>query len=77
MRYGSTRQTAGLTVVILKDGRIVPVDHLVDSLSGDGETAHQERPIYKVTELWFGVLVCKHMTGLATPMSCCITSRRP
>ncbi len=55
----------------------MPVDHLVDSLSGDGETAHQERPIYKVTELWFGVLVCKHMTGLATPMSCCITSRRP
>ena len=55
MRYGSTRQTAGLTVVILKNGRIVPVDYLVDTRQ-EVLKMHVGKDLYilRVTEWWVG-----------------------
>jgi hypothetical protein len=55
MRYGSTRQTAGLTVVILKDTRIVPVDHLVDTRQ-EVLKMHVGKDLYifRVAEWWLG-----------------------
>ena len=55
MRYGSTRQTAGLTVVILKDTRIVPVDHLFDTRQEVLKMHVGKDPyILRVTEWWVG-----------------------
>lgn len=68
------KETTRRTVLVQKESRIVPVDHLHDTRPGEAEEPHDCRTLARVLYYTVGIgrmLVttigrCSHMTGPAT-----------